>query len=374
MVSATAFVNLFTKHDDKTFSDFRRFAIVKIGNKTEPLETYRRRKHITLYYIELLYSEIVDRRNYLLRFYNTSLRVPSNTTIDDPAMPNKEMNNNKNVNYKNVIRNMFYLEILKYTQTGVNSVDSYINVLDNLYNKWIIDYKLVTPSSLSYIEKGRIGSVFSSLYFRASIMNPYLIYSLNISLLKGKHIFTPTLGWGSYLYGMAESGISSYVGVDVIPGVCNKVKIFAKEKYPKLKCETYCIPSEDLLTNELFIQTYKHKFDTVFFSPPYFNLELYQGGEQSTSRYTTYEEWLAGYWDKTMQLCNIVLHKHGKLCYIISDIGSEKSGSNLSLADDMRNIAIKYFKYKTVQPMYNKNVNVTEHRTTNELIYLFTKQ
>jgi hypothetical protein len=73
---------------------------------------------------------------------------------------------------------MHYKGILQDTKSGIEGVPTYIDVLKDLYLHSIIDYKLLTPSALHYIRQGRIGSVFSSYYFRASILNPYLIYSL----------------------------------------------------------------------------------------------------------------------------------------------------------------------------------------------------
>ena len=64
----------------------------------------------------------------------------------------------------------------------------YYLVMEDLFKNSIIDYKILSQV-LVIIENGRFGDVLSSLYFRASILNPYLIYSLNINLLKGKRIF-----------------------------------------------------------------------------------------------------------------------------------------------------------------------------------------
>ena len=121
---------------------------------------------------------IIHRNEYLERFYNVSLEIPETFKITDKPMTNRNMNNNSLVNYKNVIRNMFYKEILRDTKSGFNNNPSFFIVLDELYNKQIIDYKILTPSALFYMKNGRLGSVFSSFYFRASIMNPYLVYSL----------------------------------------------------------------------------------------------------------------------------------------------------------------------------------------------------
>ena len=115
----------------------------------------------------------------------------------------------------------------------------------DIYNNKIIDYKILTPSALHYIDNGRIGSVYSSFYFRASIMNPYLVYSLNKNVLKGTRIFTPTLGWTSYAYGFMECDtVTEYVGTDVMKDVCTKTRTFLKNNYPTKKHKIYQSPSE----------------------------------------------------------------------------------------------------------------------------------
>jgi tRNA1(Val) A37 N6-methylase TrmN6 len=122
------------------------------------------------------------------------------------------------------------------------------------------------------------------------------------------------------------------------------------------------------------MQKYTQHFDVVFFSPPYYELELYKSDNQSTDRYKTYESWLAGYWEETIKLCHDVLEKNGKMCYILSGYGSQNSNNNFDLLKDMNNIAKKYFRLTSTQPMYNKNVHVTTHRETGEQIMIFTKK
>ena len=225
------------------------------------------------------------------------------------------------------------------------------------------------------MKNGRLGSVFSSYYFRASIMNPYLVFSLNKSILHGTRIFTPTLGWSSYCYGFLECPeVVEYVGTDVIQDVCSKTEQLCKSHINRVKYEIFCKPSEDLLNTKSFIDKYKNHFDVVFFSPPYYKLELYKGGKQSTDRYNTYNEWLQEYWLATIRLCHHVLEKGGRLCYILSDYGSNNTKTHFELLSDMNNITKKYFHLKNIQPMFNKNVNVTSHRDTNEKIMIFEKK
>lgn len=375
-LSQTDFIDYFKGSNDKlVIEDFS----VNVGRKNHKLKDYIEKKGIHLEQIEMIFNHIRNRNEYLTRFFSVSLKIhePFQIRNIEPMKPT-EMNNNKLVNYKNTIRNMFWIDILKNTKSGFENNPSYLDVLEDLYFNNIIDYKLLTPSASFYIKNNRIGSVYSSYYFRASIMNPYLVYSIHKSILKGSRIFTPTLGWASYCCGFLESDeVVEYVATDVIQTVCEKTKQFATINYPNKIVDIYCSPSEDLLLNSEFINKYIDYFDTIFFSPPYYCLELYEGEQQSTFKYNTYELWLEKYWRKTMELCKVVLKKGGKLCYILSGYGSKTRSCNkmgfYDLLNDMNVITDEYFTKIDTQNLYNKNVFVTKsnHRETDEKIIIY---
>lgn len=357
-----------------TFDDFIESYTVRIHNNITPLKDYAERKNISKQSLHAIYSHIIEKDKYLTRFFNTSLLVNENIHIKEEPMKVEYMNNNKNVNFKNIIRNMHYEDILKNTYSGIENNPTFINVLYDLYINRVIDYKILTPSAIHYIMNGRIGSVFSSFYFRASIMNPYLVYSLNKSLLKGTKVFTPTLGWSSYAYGFMECDeIIEYVGTDVIGNVCIKTRALLKN-YKDKSFKIFKSPSENLMLNPRFRTKYNNYFDLVFFSPPYFKMEMYPGDKQSTTNYANYDVWLKKYWEKTIQLCLHVLEPGGKLCYILSGYGSANTKNSYNLIDDMNKITEKYFKFLHILPLYNKNVHVTQHRDTAEKICIYYKE
>ena len=365
------FLSIFESPNSRTFSQFLENAQVKSVHKMTPLKIYMKARTISSEDMRIIYEHIIKRYEYLSRFYNKSLYFES-LDITERPMPKSHLDNNKLANYKNVIRNIHFRNILQKTKSGLDGLPSFMNVLLDLYSKEIIDYKILTPSALQYIRDGKIGSVFSSFYFRASIMNPYLVYSLNHNVLKGSTIFTPTLGWSSYAYGFAECPfVKEYVGVDVIPDVCSKTTEFMGN-YPQIDTTIYCQPSESLTTNTVFMKKYREHFDVVFFSPPYYELELYPGKNQSTTVYKTYEEWLEGYWLGTLRVCHHVLKKGGTMCYILSSGGGKNKANIL---EDMNKITKTLFTLKTTMRMYNKNVHVTagSHRETDEKIMVFYK-
>ena len=379
-VSKSDFLDMFqatVPHNRKMkWSFFLNNYNVETGHTVIPLKKYAKLHEIPVADLRDLFDHIQTREEYLGRFYDISLKPLLPLTITDPPMPLSNINNNSEVKYKNIVRNMYYRDILERTTSGIDNVKSFLMVLDDLYNHRIIDYKILTPSARFYTKNGRIGSVFSSFYFRASILNPYVIYSLNERLLKGTRIFTPTLGWSSYCYGFMECpGVTEYVGNDVIPNVCKKTTKFAQTFYPDKTCAIWCEPSEDLLTNPEFMREYKSHFDVVFFSPPYYRLEMYPGKKQSTVRYKTYQEWLQGYWEKTIQLCWHVLQPGGRLCYIVSNY-QEAENPQLTLVRDMIQVTKNcgFTKRGVIRPMWNKTVAVNiDPGDNHENICLFIK-
>jgi len=371
-ISVDRFLSLFRKKESMTFSEFKsKYKVRGSGGKVVNLTTYMKDRQTDLRH---LYDHLENREEYLRRFYKKSLKPTDiHELSEEKPMTQTVSNNNSLVQYKNIIRNIHYVDILENTQSGFD-IPTFLIVLKDLYNNDIIDYKLLTPSASHYIKENRIGSVFSTFYFRASILNPYLVYSLNKSLLKGTRIFTPTLGWSSYCYGFLECDeVVEYVGTDVIKSVCEKTREFAKTSYKNKDVRIYCSPSEDLYHSKPFLRKYLEHFDVVFFSPPYYELEKYPGKDQSTNRYKNYNEWLHGYWLDTIQLCYAVLKKGGRLCYILSDYGSSQTGKYYSLVEDMNTITSTFFKKKKILNMYNKNANMTKHRTTDEKIMVFVK-
>ena len=371
------FLNKFkdSPSDSQSLNEFIETANVSLSNhNVVSLSKYMKQNKIKKQDIKLLLENIENRIEYLTRFYNTSLKVDENNNkiVDIQPMKKHNLDNNSNVQYKNLIRNLHYKEILQETKSGFENTPSYLEIIVNLYTKNLIDYKLLTPSSIFYMKNGRLGSVFSSYYFRASILNPYLVFSLQESVLKGTKVFTPTLGWSSYLFAFLQSShLKEYVGTDVIPSVCSKTRELGKQYEQSVKI--YCKASEDLYKSKVFLKNYKKHFDLVFFSPPYFKLELYDSENQSTDRYDKLEDWLKEYWENTIKLCYEVLEKNGKLCYILSGYGSHDKNSFIDLVGKMNEITKEYFSKVEIIDMYNKNVHSTKHRETGEKIMVFKK-
>ena len=149
-ISLKEFLDIFkgsTKKD--TFEKFYSKAQVKSGNKLTKLSEYVKSKNINMDDIRLLHNHIKNRDEYLTRFYTMSLRIkePKIHNVLTPMKIN-ELDNNKEPLYKNAIRSMHMIDILQNTKSGIENIPTYMDVLNDLYLKNIIDYKILTPSSL----------------------------------------------------------------------------------------------------------------------------------------------------------------------------------------------------------------------------------
>lgn len=330
LLTLNQFLSRFERGDKRhTFALFRKHARVRIGKKIVPLTVYLAKAGTQTNIMRVVYSLIEQQDQIVENFYKTSLDVsekfmPSTLTERQP-MPLTRLSNATYPKYKNLIRNIHYLGILKTTTSDIPNVRPYLQVMEDLFNHWIIDYKLVTPSAIHYFSHGVVGSILSAYTFRASVMNPYLVYSVLSRLatsmrLRELSLFTPTLGWSSYLVGASHLSIPlvKYTGIDVLPSVCRRTAQLAKEMTPSTDTRIYCKPSEEIARSSI-VRGHRGKYDIVFFSPPYYKLEKY---ERVMDEYTSFQDWVEAYWIPTIGLCHAVLKRGGRLAFILGLYGT----------------------------------------------------
>lgn len=350
--------------------------------------------------IDYLYQMIITHRHYYLAKHYQAYFLFQHPYEDlkwdssvDLKMPKKmgftekdrkfsgNLSLQKNDASRRMIRNLFYLELLKLTEVTntIKSNVSYWKALDNLYNKLELEDRLFSPSSIKLFlreESNRKtdpnlkppsrqipGFKFNprlnyhNLFYqlqqyqaKASIINPYFIHWCLENLFcglstagcggsgrGGGRILTPVLSWGSYVAGFMHSeGWNHYVGIDVMPSVCRKVKYLAdvyrsqwhaeEEMGEKKKVEIYCQPSEKLAKSGTFLSRYKGYFDLCLICPPYYDMEIYHEGPQSVSTFKTYSAWLEGYWRPTVEMAYKCLRRGGQFAIIMNDYNTLEGG------------------------------------------------
>ena len=103
----------------------------------------------------------------------------------------------------------------------------------------------------------------------------------------GGNVLDPCHGWGGRLVGFLLSNAKSYCGVDVSPLQSNGVKdirdTFKQYTEQEKEVELICDEYENTKIEP-------NKYDLALTSPPYFDVEKYEGGKQSHEA-NNYEDW-----------------------------------------------------------------------------------
>lgn len=141
-------------------------------------------------------------------------------------------------------------------------------------------------------------------------------------------ILDPCHGWGGRLIGFLLSNAEKYVGID--PAIqtnqgVNEIKdLFIKYTENK-SVNLHCDPFEEWESNE-------KDFDFALTSPPYFDVEKYEGGNQSHIKFDNYKAWKEGFYTELIKKVYFLLKPRGFFCL---QIGSQtypllKDGQNIA--------------------------------------------
>tara|TARA_B100000287_G_scaffold342266_1_gene328957 strand:- start:285 stop:764 length:480 start_codon:yes stop_codon:yes gene_type:complete len=94
----------------------------------------------------------------------------------------------------------------------------------------------------------------------------------------------------------------------------------------------FCCPAEDFTDYDL----YNDYFDTIFTSPPYFDVEKYSDEDtQSYKRYTTIDSWNKNFLHETLRLIIPTLKENGILAVNIADVYHESVKGYVDITNAM---------------------------------------
>jgi hypothetical protein len=117
---------------------------------------------------------------------------------------------------------------------------------------------------------------------------------------KGGAVCDPCHGWGGRLVGFLLSSAVYYAGTDPAPathaGVCQIRDTFAPHSGKSQGVELFNSPAEKWTPPTP--PTKRGGYDLVLTSPPYFDVEKYEGGEQSREQFSSYEAWRDGFYSE----------------------------------------------------------------------------
>jgi hypothetical protein len=259
----------------------------------------------------------------------------------------------KNSKYGRVCKNINFDKFYNTKKLYTNDSEYTFGLLKAMFEDFKIRNSLAGPAFFDHICKldGDYNQFWTDFMIganRASIFNPATYRGILDELFDGEVVFAPVMGWNSYQFGFYSSTkFKKFIATDVIPEVVdngnllhNSYQAYKDQSIFELMdkdIELYCCPSEELQKRFNFVDKYKDSIDAILFSPPYFDLEIYDSPDQSLTNYPNYDDWLLGYWEETIKICEQVLKKNGRLGFIISNYRN-KDKKDVTISEDMMKI------------------------------------
>jgi hypothetical protein len=197
---------------------------------------------------------------------------------------------------------------------------------------WSLE-QVLTKVDLQSIRMATTLRKYVASQFKPSIAKAFYDY------FGSRNILDFSAGWGDRLAGFygSETG-AYYLGID--PNTLNhpnykKQKDFYETHRSFFEidkdCDFICAPAEDVDFTD-----YEDMFDTVFTSPPYFNVEKYSEEDtQSYIRYKNIDSWNRDFLHKTISKIIPTLKKGGILAINIADVYSPKAKDYFDICNPM---------------------------------------
>ncbi len=171
-------------------------------------------------------------------------------------------------------------------------------------------------------------------------------------------------GWGSRLLGSLSTG-NEYFGTDPNHYLTEKLQEMGMMYKQTCNSVDFHIKTQG---SEIFIPEWENTIGVAFSSPPYFDLEDYQHGDQSIDN-RTYNEWLESYWRETIKNISRYLIKDGVFLLNIKNIRW-----GFQLRTDMQKIAEQEgFIYQHAEELIVPKRPHLLNGSSNEEILVFTK-
>jgi hypothetical protein len=262
--------------------------------------------------------------------------------------------------YGRICKNINFDDFFNTKKLYANDFEYTFGLMKAMFEDFKIRNSLAAPAFFDHICKfdGDYGQFWTDFMMgcnRASIFNPITYREILKNLFKGETLFAPVMGWNSYQIAFYNSDFKNFISTDVIPGVVNNGHKLHQE-YEDYKnssivlaedktIDLYLCPSEELEQRHDFVNRYQNSVDAVLFSPPYFDLEIYPGEEQSYANYPDYRTWLEKYWRQTVILCEKVMRPGAKFGFVISNYRN-KQQEDVTISQDMKEIASEHLNFE----------------------------
>jgi hypothetical protein len=208
---------------------------------------------------------------------------------------------------------------------------------------WSLE-KVLTQVDIQNIRMATTLRKYVASQFKPSIAKAFYDY------FKSENVLDFSAGWGDRLVGFyCGETTKHYVGIDPNtlnhPNYQKQVEFYKKHQTffeePK-EVDLICSPAEDVDYSK-----YENYFDTIFTSPPYFDVERYSTEDtQSWVRYKNIDDWNKNFLHNTINKLIPTLKSGGILAINIADVYSAKDKDYFDICNPMNDfIKSKGLKY-----------------------------
>lgn len=268
-----------------------------------------------------------------------------------------------NARYGKICKNINFANYYNTKKWYANDSEYVFGLLKVMMEEFKLRNSLVGPAFFDQIcryngDPGDFWRAFMMGANRPSTFNPATYKGILDNLFTGEVLFAPVMGWDAYQIAFYSSRFKKFIATDVIPDVVDNgnllhneyIKYQSQDPFSQLfdssdsgnrEVDLYLCPSEQLAARYNFDTKYQNQVDAVLFSPPYFDLEIYDSKDQSFTNFPNYNDWLVGYWEATVKLCRAVMKPGARFGFVISNYrNAEKKMTTIS--QDMRDVAKRH--------------------------------
>jgi len=292
------------------------------------------------------YDKYLSIRNPILHYFSVPSSVPNGDIYDG---------RHKSA-YGRICKNINFSEFYNTKKLYENDSEYCLGLMKAAFEEYKIRNSMVCPAFFDHVcstadNYDQFWADFMMGANKPSVFNPVVYRSIVDTILSGEILFAPVMGWNAYQLAFYNTNFAKFVSTDVISSVIengNKLHSLYTETDNHLllpsnkNVDLYLCPSEDLKHTD-FLDKYEGAVDGILFSPPYFDLELYQGEQQSSVLYKSYTEWLTKYWEETIMLCSRSMRRGARLAYVVSNY-TNAAKEVVRISEDTSEIAARHLR------------------------------
>lgn len=314
---------------------------------------------------------VIDAKKTLSTWFQSQGALPENLSYYFDLPKNNILNNRvfagrTHAKFGKICKNINFLNYYNTKKWYANDSEYVFGLLKVMMEQFRLRNSLVGPAFFNQIcqYQGNSANFWRAFMIganRPSTFNPVTYREILDNLFEGQTVFAPVMGWNAYQIAFYSSKFNKFISTDVIPDVVDNGQllhqeflcysneknndhfntIFGVDNNNQKDIDLYLCPSEQLDRRHNFAQQYRNQVDAVLFSPPYFDLEIYNSEDQSFANFPDYQDWLTGYWEQTVLLCKEVMRTGARFGFVISNYRNiDKKVTTIS--EDMRDVAARH--------------------------------